>query len=79
MEKVCLTILGAMVVPYTLAVVCSPFYYKWGIGKRFYHNMLGWHLPQREQITQIGENAKSQCRLCGREIIQDSRGNWFSY
>lgn len=68
-----------MMFGYLALILCSPFYYKWGVGKRFYHNMLGWHIPKKKEIHQIGDELHSECKLCSREIIQDPRGTWYSY
>ena len=44
--------------------------------KRFYHNVLKWHLPNEEQGFD-GCSFHSNCKICGKEIMQDSQGNWF--
>ncbi len=46
------------------------------IGKWFYHNILGWHLPQHEESFD-GCSWRSTCKFCGKEIEQDSQGNWY--
>lgn len=38
-------------------------------------NILGWHKPTK--IKQAGINNKSICKYCGKEILQDSNGDWF--
>ena len=57
-------------------IIGSAIYLKTGFGKRLYHNKLGWHKPN-EEIEAAGINFKSKCKYCGKEIIQDSQGNWF--
>lgn len=44
--------------------------------KLLYHHILGWHIPSDEELFD-GCNFHSTCRICGKEIIQDSQGNWF--
>lgn len=49
-------------------------------GKLFnkvYHDYFEWHLP----INSIGFDGLSfcsHCKFCGRRILQDSQGSWFS-
>lgn len=38
--------------------------------------ILGWHRPKREAFFD-GVNIHSKCKYCGKEIMQDSQGNWF--
>lgn len=38
---------------------------------------LDWH-PDPETATWRGINCVGKCPRCGREIMQDSHGNWFS-
>lgn len=53
-------------------------YFKLGWFKFFYHNLLKWHTPDIEyEITQRDINTHARCKHCGKEIIQDSQGNWF--
>lgn len=50
----------------------TPFRpYKW-----LFHDIFGWHEPDND-VTQLGCNSISHCKLCGKEICQDSQGNWF--
>lgn len=51
-------------------------YEKFGWFKRFYHDILGWHKPTDEKEFD-GCSLKSRCKYCGKEIMQDSQGNWF--
>jgi hypothetical protein len=46
MKDTILTILGAGASIYALLAIGIPVYERWGIGKRFYHNILGWHKPK---------------------------------
>lgn len=59
-----------------LLMIGEVLYFKKGFGKKLYHNKLGWHRPNNE-IKAVGINYKSTCKYCGKEIIQDSQGNWF--
>lgn len=44
----------------------------------FFHDLLGWHKPnERESFD--GCSVHSHCRFCGREIMEDSQGNWFTF
>lgn len=44
--------------------------------RKFKCNILDWHKPQK-QIGFDGASFCSTCRYCGKEILQDSQGNWF--
>ena len=46
---------------------------RWG---RFACNTMGWHIPPRNRWT-AGINTKGLCERCGKEVMQDSQGNWF--
>lgn len=51
-----------------------------GIGKWFYHDILKWHMPDtsyKYKCTFDGLSLKTVCKHCGKEIMQDSQGNWF--
>lgn len=41
-----------------------------------YHDIMGWHKPN-EKIGFDGASFTSKCKICGKEILQDSQGNWF--
>ena len=47
------------------------------IFNRFYHDIIGWHLPDNKSQEFDGCNIHAHCKFCGKEIIQDSQGNWF--
>ena len=75
--SVVLIIIG---VPYVLSVILSPFYFKYGFGKWFYHDFLGWHAPDKtERCMYDGLSMHSHCKFCHKEIMEDSQGNWFIY
>lgn len=44
----------------------------------FFHGLLGWHKPD-EQKSFDGCSTHSYCRFCGREIMEGSQGNWFTF
>jgi hypothetical protein len=62
---------------------CEPIapvlYFRLGWFKFFYHNMLGWHRPANAILWNDGCSQRSVCKHCGRDIMQDSQGNWFTY
>ena len=55
-------------------------YIRTGFAKRFYHDVLGWHEPAdgSRHFPYMNLSPHATCRHCGREIIQDSQGNWFT-
>nr|DAU60314.1 MAG TPA: 50S ribosomal subunit [Caudoviricetes sp.] len=44
----------------------------------FYHDILGWHKTDSSRYYD-GCSAHSHCRFCGKEIMQDGQGNWFTF
>ncbi len=45
---------------------------------KLYHDLMGWHLPDYSKgVTSDSINTYAICKHCGKEIIQDSQGNWF--
>lgn len=59
--------------------VCGVIYLisKGHIFNRFYHNVMGWHLPDDGPQEFDGCNVHAHCKFCGKSIMQDSQGNWF--
>lgn len=47
-----------------------------GFGKWLYHDRMGWHQPDGS-LGFNGLTFTSRCKHCGKEIMQDSQGNWF--
>lgn len=48
--------------------------------KHLCHDILGWHEPDKSvKQTYDGCNYHSKCRFCGKDIMQDSQGNWFTF
>lgn len=48
----------------------------WG---RFKCRALGWHTPRNGKVTFDGASLHAHCGRCGREVMQDSQGNWFTF
>lgn len=59
-------------------IIFAPIilYLEFGWFKGFYHDVLGWHEPIDKEWFD-GCNFCSHCKYCGKEIMQDSQGNWF--
>jgi hypothetical protein len=45
----------------------------------FLHDFLKWHKPERSNITFDGCSLQGKCKICGKEILMDSQGNWFTF
>lgn len=45
--------------------------------KFLYHDILGWHTPN-DKLSFDGHSIGSKCNVCGKRILQDSQGNWFT-
>ena len=43
----------------------------------WFHDVLGWHRPDDSPQWSDGCSEHSRCKHCGKEIMQDSQGNWF--
>ena len=72
------TILLILVALIVLFFVCSVFYLCLGWFKLFYHDALDWHEPAKDtEQFYNGCNIHTTCKHCGKDIIQDSQGNWF--
>lgn len=59
-----------------IVLITAFVYLKTGTFKFFYHDILGWHQPMN-RIWSDGCSFHSKCKYCGKEIMQDSQGNWF--
>jgi hypothetical protein len=78
MTKIVLAISIALFVLIALFLVLSIFYLKLGWFKRLYHDLLGWHEPDKSAgETFDGCSVHAKCKYCGEDIMQDSQGNWF--
>lgn len=49
-----------------------------GLFRKICHDVLEWHEPD-EKKSFDGCSFHSRCKWCGREILQDSQGNWFLF
>ena len=56
----------------------KKFYEKTGNKVSFRCEVLDWHKPS-DKIGFDGCSFTSVCKRCGRELLQDSQGNWFSF
>ena len=72
-------ILEIIVILIAINCVCGVIYQisKGRIFNWFYHNVLGWHLPDNKPQEFDGCNIHAHCKFCEKEIMQDSQGNWF--
>ena len=71
-------ILVCIGIPYIFSLVLAPFYFKFGFCKRFFHDIMGWHVPDKGEASAFdGCSFHNHCKFCGKEIMQDSQGNWF--
>lgn len=71
-----LIILISFVVYLIVLTLFERLYYKTGIGKWFYHDILKEHVPD-DDYSYDGFSLHSHCKHCGKEIRKDSHGNWF--
>lgn len=62
---------------YLLMTIGSIFYFHKGWFKRWFHDILGWHVPGEAFSSFDGCSFHNRCKHCGKEIMQDSQGNWF--
>lgn len=70
------SIIGVTLLLFSLAAIS---YYVLGWFRGFYHDRLGWHIPDhRKGMTFDGINVFASCKHCRKEIMQDSQGNWFA-
>lgn len=66
-------VFGSVAWMYTAA----GLYFKFGFLKFFYHDLLGWHRPSESPVWSDGCSDHAVCKYCGKDIMQDSQGNWF--
>nr|DAO50467.1 MAG TPA: protein of unknown function DUF1660 [Caudoviricetes sp.] len=79
MTKYCIEILLVILV---LVLIWVPgiVYLLTGHPKFIYHDILGWHEPDKNaKIWSDGCSSHCRCKHCGKEIMQDSQGNWFTF
>lgn len=63
-------IVGAMAMLIWSTVLFNCWLPKWFCDK------MGWHLPPKAQGFN-GCSFNGTCPRCGKEVMQDSQGNWF--
>ncbi len=59
--------------------IAPVLYFKFGAMKFFYHDLLHWHNPDGSSKWHDGCSMHCVCKHCGRNIMQDSQGNWFTF
>ena len=70
-------------IPFTILLSCfviGDIIYTLSKGRIFiklYHDICGQHLPKEDEEGFNGCSFESHCKICGKEIMQDSQGNWF--
>lgn len=69
--------LGITIASLVWLFVGSALYFKFGFLKCFYHDLLGWHTPDNSPQWHDGCSEHATCKHCGKDIMQDSQGNWF--
>lgn len=69
-------VLVAIAILLMLVWVGGIVYLFTGLGKRLYHDLIGWHQPDNSRSFD-GCSEHSRCKYCGKEIMQDGQGNWF--
>ena len=75
---VCIIILLALSLVAGLVLLGSLLFLGLGWFKFFYHDLLKWHKPNRDAKQWYdGCSVHASCKYCGKEIMQDSQGNWF--
>ena len=47
--------------------------------RKFLHDHLGWHDGRLGPKWSDGASTHAACSQCGREVMQDSQGNWFTF
>ena len=59
--------------------VAAGLYFICGFMKFYYHGLLGWHRPDDSPIWNDGCSNHCKCKYCGKNIMLDSQGNWFTF
>lgn len=73
-------VVGIMVGAWVIAMldgIGAILYFKFNLFKFYYHDILGWHRPDASPKRFDGLSEHSVCKHCGKDIMQDSQGNWF--
>lgn len=69
-------VLEILAVSIVIFLCGAVLYLTTGLGKWFYHDVMEWHMPTDSQGFD-GCSFTSTCKYCGKEIMEDSQGNWF--
>lgn len=59
------------------AILGALLYFGFGLLKFWYHDFLGWHVPNDSPQWSDGLSQHAVCKHCSKDIMQDSQGNWF--
>lgn len=58
----------------------AALYFKTGFMKFYYHGLLKWHTPNEDEtMWDDGLSVHCKCKYCGKDIMHDSQGNWFTF
>ena len=68
-------LIGVLVI-LIIVLVTGLLYLKFGLCRKFFHDILEWHRPDETESFD-GCSFHSKCKYCGKDIMQDSQGNWF--
>ena len=66
-----------VVMSVVLEIVGGILYFRLDRLSFFYHDILGWHVPDNSPRHFDGCSVSCICKHCGKDILQDSQGNWF--
>ena len=72
-------ILGLIILGLIFLFIIGAFCFdKFGWFKFIYHDIFAWHKPEKHtEVWFDGLSLHSTCKYCGKEIMEDSQGNWF--
>lgn len=72
---------GVIIIGFVLSLIIfygtAALYFWKGLFHRWYHDVLEWHQPDTHPHTFDGCSKHATCKWCGKDIMQDSQGNWF--
>lgn len=71
---ICLSLYIVLIIVFYLPIF---LYYKLGWFHKWFHDILGWHVPIDPIMYNDGCSMHSECKYCHKDIMQDSQGNWF--
>ena len=72
-------VLWILIISIIIEIFCGFLYMatKGRVFKKWFHDLMGWHLPKENDVKTDGFIVVSHCKICDKEIMQDSQGNWF--